>query len=30
MGVDGGPLGAAWSVGWALKDIYDAAKGKLE
>jgi RHS repeat-associated protein len=30
MGVEGGPLGAAWAIGWAFKDIYNAATGKLE
>jgi hypothetical protein len=30
MGIEGGPLGAAWAMGWALKDIYNAANGKLE
>jgi RHS repeat-associated protein len=30
MGVEGGPLGASWAIGWALKDIYDASTGKLE
>jgi hypothetical protein len=30
MGIEGGPIGAAWGIGWALKDIYDAWTGKLQ
>jgi RHS repeat-associated protein len=29
MGVEGGPLGAAWGAGWAIKDLVDAPWGVL-
>jgi len=30
MGIEGGPVGASWAIGWALKDIYNVTTGKLE